>query len=246
MEILGIDVGGSGIKGAPVNVLTGELLTERHRIPTPQPATPDTVGNVIKELVDFFNWRGKVGVGFPAPVQKGIVLTATNIDKAWIGVHVDSFLSKKTGCEVHVVNDADAAGLSELKYGGEKNNLGVVLLLTIGTGIGSALFVNGNLLPNTELGNLELMDKNMNIEQFASDFTKKKEDLSWENWAKRFNKVLKYCEQLFYPDLFIIGGGTSKKMEKFEKYIDIETKIIPAKFLNNAGIIGAAVYASEK
>lgn len=244
MEILGIDVGGSGIKGAPVNIVTGELTGERHRIPTPQPATPDAIGDVIKELVGYFNWKGKVGIGFPAPVQKGVVLTATNIDNSWIGTNIDSFLSKKTGCDVHVVNDADAAGMAEMAFGSKKVKSGVVLLLTIGTGIGSALFVNGSLLPNTELGNLELM--NMSIEQFASDLTRKKEDLNWKNWAKRFNKVLNLCEQLFYPNLFIIGGGVSKKMEKFEKYIDIDTKFVAAGFLNNAGIIGAAVYASEK
>lgn len=244
MEVLGIDVGGSGIKGAPVNIVTGELLKERYRIPTPQPATPESVGDVIKELVDYFNWNGKVGVGFPAVVQNGIVLTASNIDKSWIGIPINSFLSKKTGCEVVAANDADVAGVAEFNFGGGKDKKGTVLLLTIGTGIGSVLFVNGELFPNTELGHLEF--NKITVEEFASDATRKNMDLSWKNWGKRFNKVLKYFESLFFPDLIIIGGGASKKMEKFTEYIDIKTELIPAKLLNNAGIIGAAVFGSNK
>ncbi len=244
MEILGIDVGGSGIKGAPVNIVTGELLKERHRIPTPQPATPEAIVDVIKEIVEYFNWNGKIGVGFPAVVQNGIVLTASNIDKSWIGIHIDSFLSKKTGCEVYAANDADVAGVAEFNFGGGKDQKGTVLLLTIGTGIGSVLFVNGELFQNTELGQLEF--GNTTIEEYASDSTRKREDLSWKSWGKRFNKVLKYFEQMFYPNLIIIGGGASKKMEKFTDYIDIETEVIPAKLLNNAGIIGAAVFGSSR
>ncbi|MDA3892155.1 MAG: ROK family protein [Salinivirgaceae bacterium] len=243
MEVLGIDVGGSGIKGAPVNIETGELLQERYRIETPQPATPEAVGNTIKKLVDHFEWNGKVGVGFPAAVQNGAVKTASNIDKSWIGVPINTFLSKKTGCEVHVANDADAAGMAEVKFGGGKDQKGVVILLTIGTGIGTVLFLDGKLFPNTELGHLEF--KNTTIEGYAADSVRKKEDLSWKDWGKRFNKVLKHFEQMFYPELIIIGGGVSKKMERFKAQIDINTKLIPAELLNEAGIIGAAAFANE-
>ena len=243
MEVLGIDVGGSGIKGAPVNIITGELIKERYRIPTPQPATPEAISEVIKELVEHFDWNGKVGIGFPAVVQNGIVLTATNIDKSWIGIHINLLLSEKTGCEVVAANDADVAGIAELIFGGGKDQKGTVLMLTIGTGIGSVLFVNGELLPNTELGHLEFNKKT--IEEFASDATRKREDLNWKAWGKRINKVLKHFESLFYPDLIIIGGGASKKTDKFTGYIDIKAKLIPAKLLNNAGIIGAAVFGSR-
>lgn len=244
MEVLGIDIGGSGVKGGLVNIETGELVTERHRIVTPKPATPEATGDVVKEMVDFFNWKGKVGVGFPAVIHNGIVLTAANIHKSWIGITIDAFLSEKTGCEVTAANDADVAGIAEFTHGSGKDCKGIVLLLTIGTGIGTVLFVNGILFPNTELGHLEFM--NTTVERFASDATRKKEDLNWKDWGKRFNKVLKYYERLFYPDLIIIGGGTSKKMEKFEEYITVETKLIPAKLLNNAGIIGAAIFAVKK
>jgi polyphosphate glucokinase len=244
MEVLGIDIGGSGIKGALVDIETGELLTERHRIVTPNPATTEAVGDVVKEMVDFFNWKGKIGVGFPAVIQNGIVLTAANIHKSWIGIAIDTFLTEKTACEVYVANDADVAGIAEYYFGNGKDCRGIVLLLTIGTGIGTALFVHGKLVPNTELGHIEFM--NTTVERFASDATRKKEDLNWKDWGKRFNKVLKYYERLFYPDLIIIGGGTSKKMEKFEEYIKINTKLVPAKLLNNAGIIGAAIYAGKK
>jgi len=243
MEVLGIDIGGSGIKGAPVNIETGELLLERHRIPTPQPATPEAVGNTVKQLVDHFNWKGKIGIGFPAAVQNGIVKTASNIDNSWIGVQINTFLSKKTGCDVSVANDADAAGMAEVKFGGGKDQKGVVILLTIGTGVGSVLFLNGKLFPNTELGHLKF--NGSTIEEYAADSVRKKEDLNWKNWGKRFNKVLKHFERMFYPELIIIGGGVSKKMDKFEDQIDIATKLIPAQLMNEAGIVGAAVFAVE-
>lgn len=243
MEVLGIDVGGSGIKGAPVNIETGELTEERFRIPTPKPATPEAVADTIKEIVDHFGWSGKVGVGFPAAILNGVVKTAANIDKSWIGVQINSFLSEKTNCDVYVGNDADVAGLAEIKFGGGKGQKGVVILLTVGTGVGTVLFVDGKLLPNTELGHLEF--KGSTIEEYAADSVRKKEDLSWKHWGKRFNKVLCYFEDMFYPDMIIIGGGISKKIDKFQNQIKIQTKLIPAQLLNEAGIIGAAIFAIE-
>ncbi len=243
MEVLGIDVGGSGIKGAPVDIKTGEFLSERFRIPTPNPATPDAMARVIGEIIKHFNWNGNVGIGFPAAVQNGEVLTASNIDDSWIGIEIESFLSEKTGCNVYVANDADVAGIAEMKFGGGKGHKGKVLLLTLGTGIGTVFFVNGLLFPNTELGHLEFLGTT--IEEYASDATRKREDLSWKKWGRRLNKILNYYEQMFYPDLIIIGGGISKKMDKFQEFIDLKTELIPATFLNSAGIIGAAVYGAD-
>ncbi len=239
MEVLGIDFGGSGIKGALVNTETGRLVTERHRIVTPQPATPKAVGDVIVELIQHFNWKGKVGIGVPAVVKNGVVLTASNIDKKWIGYQANRLLSEKTGCEVECVNDADAAGIAEIHFGAGSKEKGMVLLLTIGTGIGSVIFIDKHLVPNLELGHLEF--KGDIIEKYAADSVRKAEDLSWKEWGKRFNKVLNYLEFRFNPNLFIIGGGVSKKMAKFEEQIVLDTPILPAQMQNNAGIIGAAL-----
>ncbi len=242
MEILGIDVGGSGIKGTIVNTKTGEFVTERHRIKTPQPATPKVIAETIRKIVDFYNWKGKVGCGFPAVIQNGVIKTASNIDQTCIGVNANNLFSEVTQCSVKVFNDADAAGFAELMFGGAKNFKGLAMFLTIGTGIGSAIFNQGKLIPNSELGHI-YMKNGLKGEQYASDAVRKKEDLSWEKWAKRFNGYLQYLEKLFYPDLFIIGGGTSKKFEKFESTLSINTPVQPAKLLNNAGIIGAALLA---
>lgn len=239
MEVLGIDFGGSGIKGAVVNTETGELVTERHRIVTPQPATPKAVGDVIVELIEHFKWSGKVGVGVPAVVKSGVVLTASNIDKGWINYNANQKLSKKTGCVVECVNDADAAGIAEIHFGAGSILDGVALLLTIGTGVGSVIFVDKHLVPNLELGHLEF--KGDIIEKYTADSVRKSKDLSWKQWGKRFNEVLKYLEFRFNPNLFIIGGGVSKKMDKFEEHIKIETPVVPAEMQNNAGIIGAAL-----
>lgn len=239
MEVLGIDFGGSGIKGAIVNTQTGELLTERHRIVTPQPATPAAVEEVIAELIQHFNWKGKVGIGVPAVVKNGVVLTAANIDKGWIGQHINKHLSKKTGCQVECINDADAAGIAEVHFGAGANTEGMVFLLTIGTGVGSVIFMDKHLVPNLELGHLEF--KNESIERYAADSVRKNLDLSWTDWGKRFNEALNYYEKMFNPNLFIIGGGVSKKMHKFEEQINLETRIVAAKMQNNAGIIGAAL-----
>jgi polyphosphate glucokinase len=244
MEILGIDVGGSGIKGAPINTETADLIQERYRIPTPQPATPLAVAQTIKEIIEYFNWKGKVGVGFPALVQHGLVHSAANIDKSWIGVPIDKLLSEYTGNSVFSVNDADAAGLAEMYHGAGNNTKGIVMMITVGTGIGTTLFNDGTLFPNTELGHLQY--KKETVEKYCSDATRKKLDLNWKQWGGRFNDALAYYANLFSPDLFIIGGGVSKKMDKFQDYLHVKTPIVPAELLNNAGIIGAAMFADLK
>jgi polyphosphate glucokinase len=240
-KVLGIDIGGSGIKGAPVNIDDGLLLKPRYRIPTPSPATPDNVSPLIFDMVKHFSWKGPVGCGFPAVVQNGIARTAANIDDSWIGTNADQLFSKTTGLTVSVVNDADAAGLAEMKFGAGVDTSGVVLLCTVGTGIGTVLFVNGKLIPNTELGHIELMG--MDAEKYASDATRQAEGLTWEDWAQRFNQYLLAIEKLLYPDLIIVGGGASKKGELFLPHLKLETKVVPAELLNNAGLVGAALAA---
>ena len=242
-KILGIDIGGSGIKGAIVHTKKGKLLTERHRIPTPNPATPNEVAVIINEMVKHFEWNGAVGCGFPAVIQNGTARTAANIDKTWIGTNVNSLFTDITGCPVFAVNDADAAGMAEMKFGAGRGNKGVVILITVGTGIGTVIFSRGKLVPNTELGHVLL--NTMEAEEYASDAVRKKLDLSWEDWAKRFDEYLVYMEKLFWPDLFIIGGGASKKDEKFLEYLSVKTPVVPAELLNNAGIVGAALLAKD-
>ena len=239
MEVLGIDFGGSGIKGAIVDTKTGELVTERHRIETPQPATPDAVAEVMAQLTDHFNWKGKVGVGVPAVVKNGVMLTAANIDKSWIGQEVNKQLSERTGCEVECVNDADAAGIAEIHFGAGAKEKGMVFLLTVGTGIGTVIFIDKHLVPNLELGHLEFKGKT--IERYSADSVRKRKDLSWKEWGTRFNKALDYYDKMFNPNLFIIGGGVSKKMDRFEDCIKLDTPVVPAEMQNNAGIIGAAL-----
>ncbi len=242
-EILGIDVGGSGIKGAIVDVETGVLVTERHRIETPQPATPQSIAETIKKIADHFNYKGKIGCGFPAVIKGGVIKTASNIDDSNIDVNANELFSEITGREVTVVNDADAAGIAEITFGEGKNVAGVVLIITIGTGIGSALFTDGKLVPNTEFGHIYMSNGKV-AEKYTSDAVRKKEDLKWKEWGKRFNKYLKYMDFLLNPRLIILGGGASKKMEKFKEQISVKTPVKPAKLLNEAGIIGAAVNAS--
>ncbi|MBN2613384.1 MAG: ROK family protein [Bacteroidales bacterium] len=238
-KILGIDIGGSGIKGAPVNTKTGKFLEKRYRIETPNPATPDAVASVIKKMTGHFKWKGPVGCGFPAVVLNGVVKTASNIDKSWIGTDACELFTNTVGLPVMVINDADAAGLADVRFGAGKGVKGSILMLTIGTGIGSAFFTQGRLLPNTELGHLILNGKN--AEKYASDATRKKEKLSWEDWGSRLNEYLLEMERLFYPELIIIGGGMSKKMDKFAHLLTVKTRVAPASLLNDAGIIGAAM-----
>ncbi|MEZ4829430.1 MAG: ROK family protein [Bacteroidia bacterium] len=241
MEILGIDIGGSGIKGAIVNVTTGHLTSERLRYETPDPSTPKAVAKTVAQMVDDFQWKGLIGCGFPSVIQKGKVLTAANIDKRWIDTRVEALLEETTDCLVKVVNDADAAGLAEATFGAGKGIEGLALLLTIGTGIGSAFIQDGQLVPNSELGHLKF--KGGIAEHYASDAARKKNDLSWHVWGKRLNEYLNYVYGLFYPDVIILGGGASKKFDKFEDTINVPTTVTTAKLLNLAGIIGAALSA---
>ncbi|MEJ5311938.1 MAG: ROK family protein [Anaerolineae bacterium] len=241
MEILGIDIGGSGIKGAPVETTTGAFLADRHRIATPEGAKPADVARVVKKLVKHFAWRGPVGCCFPASIQHGVARTAANVDRSWIGTNIEQLFAAATGCPVRVLNDADAAGLAEMRFGAGKGVGGLVLIVTIGTGLGTALFIDGVLVPNTELGHIEMNGKDAELQ--ASDAARKREDLSWEVWAGRFNQYLQMMRALLWPDLIILGGGGSKKLNKFRHYLTVDTPIVPAATLNNAGIIGAALAA---
>ncbi len=240
MEVLGIDIGGSGIKGAIVNTDTGKLTSERHRIPTPKPATPDAVAETIKEMIDFFDWKGSVGCGFPTPLQHGRCQSGGNLHKTWKDVQVDTLFLNKTGNRFSIVNDADAAGLAEIHFGTGKGFDGTVIMITLGTGIGSGLFLDGKLLPNTEFGHV--MNKQGEIfEKYTSDAARKRDNLSRKEWGKRLHKYFKHIELLLSPDLIIIGGGASKKLDKFVDQIQIDTPILAASAQNNAGIIGAAL-----
>lgn len=243
MEALGIDIGGSGIKGAPVDVTRGELTQERLRIPTPDPSTPAAIADVIAQIVKHFAWDGLVGVTFPGVVVDGITRSAANVDKAWIDTDARALFSKVTGLPVTVLNDADAAGLAEVAVGAARGKSGVVLLLTFGTGIGSALMVDGKLVPNSELGHLEIRGKD--AEKRASDHAREAHNLSWDEWAAKVEEYLKHVEALFSPSLIIIGGGVSKRSEKFLPKVKLRTPIIPAALQNEAGIVGAAMAAAK-
>ena len=241
MEILGIDVGGSGIKGAVVDVTTGQLLGSRIRIATPAPSKPKKVARVVSDIVEHFDWQGRIGCGFPAPIQKGVAMVAANIHKDWVGTNVEKLFSKATGCPVRVLNDADAAGLAEMAFGAGRDHKGVVLIVTIGTGLGTALFTNGHLLPNAELGHIEI--DCVDAESRASDAARKREKLTWKRWATRFDRYLNTLEKLLWPDLIVLGGGVSKKSEKFIPYLTVQAEVVTAKLLNEAGIVGAALAA---
>ena len=238
MKALGIDIGGSGIKGAPVDVKTGKLLAPRFRIPTPQPAKPRPVAKTVAQIAKHFEWSGPIGCGFPAVVQQGITRTAANIHASWVGVDAAALFSKATGCTTRVINDADAAGLAEMRFGAGRGRRGVVLLVTIGTGLGTSLFTDGVLLPNTELGHIEIDCQD--AESNASDAARKRDELSWKQWTIRFDEYLCTLEKLVWPDLIILGGGVSKKHEKFIPHLSVQAKVVPAQMLNEAGIIGAA------
>tara|TARA_B100000809_G_scaffold118758_1_gene117067 strand:- start:34252 stop:34986 length:735 start_codon:yes stop_codon:yes gene_type:complete len=244
MEVLGIDIGGTGIKGAIVNVETGELISERHRIPTPIGAKPNDVANEVAQMVAHFDWKGKVGCGFPTIISDGKARSTGNIDESWLNVQVDKLFEEKTGLEFSVANDADVAGLAEIKMGVGKYKHGVVILITIGTGLGTGVFVDGKLVPNVELGTVPYKTYKR-FEYYAADSARKREDLSYKEWGKRFNKFLRFTEQTFSPDLIILGGGASKKMEKFQNEITVSVPVVPAKYKNNAGIIGAALTAVQ-
>ncbi|WP_309570642.1 polyphosphate--glucose phosphotransferase [Deinococcus sp.] len=242
--ILGIDIGGSGIKGAPVETTTGELLADRVRIPTPEGARPGEVRDVVRDLVDHFALPGAVGVTFPGIVQHGHTLSAANVDKDWIGLDADTLFTDATGHDVHLINDADAAGLAEARFGAGAGVRGTVLVLTFGTGIGSALILDGTLIPNTELGHLWLRDRH--AETWASDRAREIDDLNWKQWSKRVSTYLQHLELLFSPDLFIIGGGVSKRPEKWLPHLQLgRSRVVPAQLQNEAGIVGAAMMAAQ-
>jgi polyphosphate glucokinase len=239
MNVFGIDVGGSGIKGAPVDTQSGELLTERVRIKTPSPATAEAIVQTTVEVIGQADWEGPVGCGFPAVVKDGVARTAANIDKSAIDFDFQSALEKELGASVRVVNDGDAAGLAEMRWGAGRGAEGVVLMLTLGTGIGTSLFVGGRLVPNTEFGHIEVRGKD--AEHRAADSARKREDLSWKEYAGRLDEYLHRIENLLWPDLIVIGGGISKKSEKFFPHLTNRTRVVRAEMQNNAGIAGAAL-----
>ena len=240
---LGIDIGGSGMKAAPVDLATGELHDERHRVDTPQPATPEAMALVVKELVTHFNWTGPIGAAMPTVVRHGVVYSAANIDESWIGTDADALFTQVTGCDVAVVNDADAAGVAEMTFGAGRGRHGVVIVLTFGTGIGSGLFVDGRLVPNTELGHIQL--DGLDAEERAAASARKRDDLSWEQWATRVQRYLVEIVKLLSPELIIIGGGASKRAESWVHFLDVDAELTVASMENNAGIVGAALSARD-
>lgn len=245
MEILGIDIGGTGIKGALVDVEQGKLVTERFRLSTPASLMPEDVLPVVGEIVAHFDYQGPIGVGFPAVVVDGKPLTpftAYHIEE-WVGYDVASAIAELTGNPTRVINDADAAGIAENAFGAGLNASGTVILLTIGTGIGSAVFVDNKLVPNTEFGKVYLQDRKKVSEQYVSGLAREKRELSWDEWGPEFNQFLQHLEWLFTPQLFILGGGASKKFEKYDEHLTVNAKVVPAQLRNHAGIIGAAMAA---
>jgi polyphosphate glucokinase len=244
MHALGIDIGGTGIKAAPVDVTTGKLLADRLKVDTPRPALPDQVADQVKELTTAFNWSGPVGITFPGVVIGGVTGTAANLDPAWIGLNTAEFLGKATGNLVRVMNDADAAGVAEMTFGAGVGEQGTVLMLTFGTGIGSALFIKGILVPNTEFGHVEIRGRD--AEERASERAKNLHDLSWSKWAEHVDEYLQHIEALLSPDLIIVGGGVSRQSEKWvPRLTGIRARIVPAAMLNDAGIVGAAMATSS-
>ena len=243
MDVLGIDIGGSGIKAAPVDVTTGTLTAERVKVPTPRPALPDAVAEAVKKLVADFSWSGPVGLTFPGVVIGGVTYTAANLDPAWVGLDAAALFTAATGLMLSMLNDADAAGVAEMKYGAGAGEQGTVLLLTFGTGIGSALFTDGELVPNTEFGHIEVRGRD--AEERASERARELHDLSWGKWAGRVDEYLGHVEALLSPSLFIIGGGISRKADKFIPLLSgVRARIVPAAMQNNAGIVGAAMAAA--
>lgn len=239
----GIDIGGSGIKGAPVDLDRGELLAERLRIPTPDPSLPHAVADAVAAIVERFRPSEPMGITLPCVIKQGTAYTAANVDPAWKGSDAASLFSERTGAPVMVLNDADAAGLAEMRFGAGQGRGGVVVLLTFGTGIGSALFLDGELVPNTEFGHLQV--DGHDAEHRAAASAKDDEGLSWEQWTGRVSRYLQVLEDLVWPDLIIAGGGVSRKADKWLPLLDCRTEVVPAALRNNAGIVGAAAAARE-
>lgn len=241
----GIDIGGSGIKGAPVDLGQGEFAAERVRIDTPEQSTPDNVIAVVLEVLQRFEWDGPFGCTFPGIVKRGVIHSAANVDKSWLGVDLEKELSQRTGQSVTIVNDADSAGVAEDRFGAAADVDGVVIVTTLGTGIGSAVLHDGRLLPNTEFGHLYLQHHH-EAEKYAAASVREEKDLSWEHWAERLQHFYSHLEFIFSPDLFVVGGGVSKKADKFLPLLDLSTPIVPAGLRNDGGIIGAALLAAER
>lgn len=241
----GIDIGGSGIKGAPADIRQGALAAKRFRVPTPEASTPDAVAACLEQVLEHFEvpTSTHVGITFPGIIQHGVVLSSANLDKAWVGTDLTELVRRTTGHSATIVNDADAAGYAEVRYGAAQGQDGVVLVLTLGTGIGSALINDGRLVPNTELGHLEI--DGHDAESRAANSAREREDLSWEHWAKRLTRYYRTVEMLFSPDLIVVGGGVSKHADQFLPLLDLDTEIVPAVLRNKAGVVGAALYASE-
>jgi polyphosphate glucokinase len=240
-DVLGIDIGGTGVKAAPVDAATGKLTAERIKLPTPRPATPDAVAGVVRQLVHEFGWTGPAGITFPGVVTDGVIRTAANMEPSWLSVNASELFAEATGLPITTLNDADAAGVAEMRFGAGVGELGTVLLLTLGTGIGSALFYDGVLVPNTEFGHIELHGKD--AEKRASEHAREVDQLSWGKWAGRIDEYLDKIEQLLSPRLIIIGGGVSRKADKFLPGLSTKARVVPAALLNDAGIVGAAMAA---
>lgn len=243
--MLGIDIGGTGIKGAIVNTKTGELLSERHRIPTPKPATPEAVAKVVKEMIQHFKWKKEVGCSFPTTIVDGKCIHSGNLSPKWLNVKVDKLFKKECQLPFYVSNDADLAGLAEVSLGAAKKEKRVVIVITIGTGIGSGLFYKGKLIPNIEIGKM-LHSNGEIIELYTADSVRKKENLKLGEWAKRFDILLEYIRVVYSPSLIVLGGGISKKYDDFKKHLTTDVPVKAAEFRNNAGIIGAAMFASKE
>ena len=244
MILLGLDIGGSGMKAAMVDSETGKLVSKRFRLDTPKPATPDAIADVVCKICNHFEWTGPVGVSFPTVVKKGKALLSSNLDKEWKKTKIDKLFKNRCGNDFFIVNDADAAAIAEMNYGAGRGQKGLVITITIGTGLGSGVYFNGTLLRNFELGRIYWKDGEI-IERYAADSARKRDDLSLKQWAKRFDKFLNHVEWTMHPDLFIIGGGISKKFDNFKKHLTAKTKVVVAESQNNAGIIGAAEFAKE-
>jgi polyphosphate glucokinase len=240
----GIDIGGTGMKAAPVDLSTGDLVADRFRIETPQPATPDRLAAVVAELVEHHAWTGPLGVCFPAVIRHGVVRSAANIDPSWIGVDADELFTRTVGSPVTLLNDADAAGIAEMTWGAGRGRRGVVICITLGTGIGSGMFIDGVLVPNTELGHLEL--DGHDAEQRAAASARKRDDLSWHAWAGRVDRYLNHVVMLFSPELIILGGGVSKSPEKWFDRLEVDCEVQIAQLQNNAGIAGAALHVTRR
>ena len=242
-KILVIDIGGTGIKAGLVNPTSGALIGEVIKIKTPSPSTPQNILKAVQEVITLFQYKGPVGVGFPAIVHNSVIQSAANIDKKWVGVNAKRLFDKIKGCTFYIANDADMAGMAEMYFGSGKGKKGTIILITIGTGLGSALFRNGTLIPNTEFGHLNY--KKVDFEYYASNTAREKKHMSWVTWGKEFNAFLKHLQFIFSPDLIYLGGGLSKRYDDYKKQINVKCKVTPARLQNHAGIIGAAAFAQS-